>query len=207
MSVLDRPLVWEASRAVLDLGFGLYRRRRALLDRWGLLDGGASILDIGCGIGQYASLTEGRYLGVDLNCPYVDHARRRRGDEQHAFRCVDAADLVAEGERFDLVLMVDFLHHLDVKAALSVLKTGGELADRHVVALEPVIEQDNRVGRWFIDHDRGEHMRPHAELLALFGRAGLHIEADESLRLGPIATRAIRSVPAALPTRASQGSA
>lgn len=207
MSLLDRPLVWEASRVTLDLGFGLYRRRRALLERWGVLEGEPSVLDIGCGIGQYASLTDGRYLGIDLNCPYVEHARRRRGDGRHVFRCVDAAELVAEGERFDLVLMVDFLHHLDVPAVLSVLTTAGELAAGHVVALEPVTEQENRVGRWFIDHDRGEHMRPHAELLELFEHAGLRIEVDEPLLLGPIATRAIRSVPAELPTRASQGSA
>lgn len=197
MSVLDRPLVWEASRAALDLGFGLYRRRRALLARWGLLEGDVTILDIGCGIGQYASLTEGRYVGVDLNCPYVEHARRRRGDARHAFRCVDAAELVAEGERFDLVLMVDFLHHLTDEDATSVLRTAGELASGHVVSLEPVTEQANRLGRWFIENDRGAHMRRHADLLALFERAGLPLEADEPLRLGPIATRAIRSVPAA----------
>lgn len=197
MSVLDRPLVWEASRVGLDLAFGLYRRRHALLARWGLLEGAPSILDVGCGIGQYASLTPGRYVGVDLNCSYVEHARRRRGDERHAFRCVDAAELVAEGERFDLVLMVDFLHHLPDGAAVSVLTTAGELAAGRVVSLEPVTEQANRVGRWFIDHDRGEHMRPHADLLALFEQAGLRIESDEPLRLGPIATRAIRSVPAA----------
>jgi SAM-dependent methyltransferase len=197
VSVLDRPLVWEASRAALDLGFGLYRRRRALLARWGLLEGGVTILDIGCGIGQYASLTEGRYVGVDLNSPYVEHARRRRGDERHLFRCVDAAELVAERERFDLVLMVDFLHHLTDEDATSVLRTAGELASGHVVSLEPVTEQANRVGRWFIENDRGAHMRRHADLLALFERAGLPVEADEPLRLGPIATRAIRSVPAA----------
>ena len=197
MSVLDRPLVWEASRAGLDLAFGLYRRRRAVLRRWGLLGGEPSVLDIGCGIGQYASLTSGRYLGVDLNCPYVEHARRRRGDPTHLFRCVDAAELVAEGERFDLVLMVDFLHHLPDAAAVGVLQTARELATGHVVSLEPVTEQANRVGRWFIENDRGEHMRPHKELLALFEAAALAVEADEPLRLGPIATRAIRSVPAA----------
>jgi SAM-dependent methyltransferase len=197
VSVLDRPLVWEASRAALDVGFGLYRRRRALLRHWGLLAGEPTILDIGCGIGQYASLTDGRYLGVDLNRPYVEHARRRRGDERHAFRHVDAAELVAEGERFDLVLMVDFLHHLADEAAISVLRTAGELARGHAVSLEPVTEQASRVGRWFIDNDRGEHMRPHVDLLALFHAAGLPIQADEPLRLGPIATRAIRSGPAA----------
>jgi SAM-dependent methyltransferase len=167
------------------------------LRRWGLLEGEPSVLDIGCGIGQYASLTPGRYVGVDLNCPYVEHARRRRGDAAHRFRCVDAAELVAEGERFDLVLMVDFLHHLDDRAAATVLRTAGQLATAHVVSLEPVTEQANRVGRWFIENDRGEHMRPHAELLALFERAGLTVEADEPLHLGPIATRAIRSAPAA----------
>lgn len=197
MSILDRPLVWEASRVALDLGFGLYRRRRALLARWGLLEGDPSILDIGSGIGQYASLTGGRYLGVDLNCPYVEHARRRRGDEQHAFRCVDAAELVAEGESFDLVLMVDFLHHLADDDVVPVLRTAGELASGHVVSLEPVTEQANRVGRWFIENDRGEYMRPHNALLALFARGGLGVEADEPLRLGPIATRAIRSAPSA----------
>jgi SAM-dependent methyltransferase len=200
VSVFDRPFVWEASRVGLDLAFGLYRRRRALLERWGLLAGEPSILDVGCGIGQYASLTRGRYVGVDLNCPWIEHARRRRGDERHEFRCVDAAELVAESERFDLVLMVDFLHHLADDVAVTVLGTARELASRHVVSLEPVIEQANRVGRWFIEHDRGGHMRAHGDLLELFGRAGLRVDADEGLRLGPIATRAIRSAPAVPPS-------
>jgi SAM-dependent methyltransferase len=197
VSILDRPLVWEASRVGLDLVFGLYRRRRDVLRRWGVLDGTPSVLDIGCGIGQYASSTTGRYVGVDLNCGYVDHARRRRGDAERSFRCVDASELVVEGERFDLVLMVDFLHHLPDEAAVSVLRTALELTTGHVVSLEPVTEQGNRVGRWFVEHDRGEHMRPHAQLLALFEAAGLAVEADEPLSLGPIATRAIRSAPAA----------
>jgi SAM-dependent methyltransferase len=196
VSVLDRPLVWEASRAGLDLAFGLYRRRRALLRRWGLLEGAPRVLDIGCGIGQYASVTAGEYVGVDLNRRYVEHARRRRGDERHEFRCVDAAELLAQGERFDLVLMVDFLHHLPDETAESVLATARQLTSGRVVVLEPVTEQHNRVGRWFIENDRGEHMRAHASLLSLFDRAGLAVEADEELRLGPIATRAIRSVPA-----------
>ena len=119
-------------------------RRRAVLSRWGLLEGEPTVLDIGCGIGQYASVTSGRYVGVDLNEPYVEHARRRRGDDRHTFRCVDAVELVAEDERFDLVLMVDFLHHLPDEAAVSVLETARELTRGHVVALEPVTEQSNR---------------------------------------------------------------
>jgi hypothetical protein len=89
--------------------------------------------------------------------------------------------------------MVDFLHHLTDEAAGSVLRTARELAAGYVVSLEPVTEQENRVGRWFIENDRGAHMRPRADLLALFEAAGLAVAADEPLRLGPIATRAIRS--------------
>jgi SAM-dependent methyltransferase len=196
VSVLDRPLVWEASRVGLDLAFGLYRRRRALLRRWGLLEGEPRMLDIGCGIGQYASLARGEYVGVDLNRRYVEHARGRRGDERREFRCVDAAELAAEGERFDLVHMVDFLHHLSDESAESVLATARQLASDRVVVLEPVTEQHNRLGRWFIDNDRGEYMRAHASLLSLLDRAGVEVEADQELRLGPIATRAIRSAPA-----------
>ena len=196
MSVLDRPLVWEASRVGLNLAFGLYRRRRALLRRWGLLDGRSRMLDLGCGIGQYASLSVGDYVGVDLNRRYVEHARRRRGDDRHQFRCVDAGELAAEGERFDVVLMVDFLHHLPDEDAASVLGTARRLTSGPVVVLEPVTEQHSRVGRWFIDNDRGEHMRDYSSLLALFERSGLAVEADEELRLGAIATRAIRSVAA-----------
>jgi SAM-dependent methyltransferase len=196
VSVLDRPLVWEASRAGLDLAFGLYRRRRALLRRWGLLEGEPRMLDIGCGIGQYASLATGEYVGVDLNRRYVEHARRTRGDERREFRCLDAAELAAEGERFDLVLMIDFLHHLPDASAESVLATARQLTSDRVVVFEPVTEQHNRIGRWFIDNDRGQYMRTHASLLSLFKRAGLEVEADEELRLGPIATRAIRSAPA-----------
>ena len=89
--------------------------------------------------------------------------------------------------------MVDFLHHLPDDAAVRVLETARELRQGAVVSLEPVTEQANRVGRWFIEHDRGEHMRPHAALLGLFERAGLSLQTDEPLRLGPIATRAIRA--------------
>jgi SAM-dependent methyltransferase len=155
------------------------------------------VLDIGCGIGQYSTITAGDYLGVDVNCAYVDHARRRRGGPRRSFKCLDAVDLAREDERFDLTLMVDFLHHLSDEASVAVLGAAGRLARGSVVCFEPVAEQQSRLGRWFIEHDRGGHMRRHAELLGLFGKAGLEVVSDEPLRLGPIATRAIRIVPTA----------
>ena len=196
--ILDRPALWETTRVGLDLAFGLYRRRIEVLRGWGVLEENASVLDIGCGIGQYATLATGEYLGIDLNPRYVEYALRRRGGPGRSFRCVDVRDLRAEGRSFDVVLMVDFLHHLDEPACQGLLETAGAMTKRSLVSFEPISEQNNPVGQWIIDHDRGNHMRPLAELRELFESvAGLQVTESVRLALGPITTRATLCTPAA----------
>jgi SAM-dependent methyltransferase len=196
--ILDTPALWEATRVGLDLAFGLYRRRIALLRRWGVLDGDASLLDIGCGIGQYSTLASGEYLGIDLNRRYINYAQSRRGGPGRSFRCVDVRDLSAEGRSFDVVLMVDFLHHLDECACHSLLETARAMTRRALVSFEPIAEQRNPVGRWIVEHDRGDHMRPLVGLRALLETvSGLAVREEVELALGPIATQATLCAPAA----------
>jgi SAM-dependent methyltransferase len=192
---LNNPLVWEASRIGLDVAFGLYRRRMQLLRRWGVLDGEPSVLDIGCGIGQYANVTAGDYLGIDLEGRYIEYARRRRGGPRREFRRADVTSLVDEQRAFDVVLMVDLLHHLDVPTCDTLLATAARLTRRHLVSFEPVPEQRNRAGQWIVDHDRGDHVRPLAELEALFARSPLTVARAEDLMLGPIRLRATLAEP------------
>jgi SAM-dependent methyltransferase len=190
--LLNSAFAWEALRLALDAAFGLYRRRIATLTRWGVLEGAPSVLDVGCGIGQYASVTSGSYLGVDLTERYIKHAQQRFGERSdREFRAADVATLEAEQRTFDIVLMVDFLHHLDDTSCESLLATAARLSRRYVISLEPVSEQHNRLGRWIIDHDRGDHMRPLAAYHALLERSPLTVERSEELRLGPINTRAV----------------
>jgi SAM-dependent methyltransferase len=188
---LDNPLIWRTSRWLLNLTFGLYRKRFRLLQEWGVLDGDPSVLDIGCGIGQYAEVTRGPYLGVDLNERYVRCAARSYRKTDRVFRCADVTKLWQENKTYNLVLMVDFLHHIPDEAAVTILRAAGRLSDRQVVSFEPVKKQTNRVGQWIIDHDRGEFMRPLDDLHRLFARAGLHVSTSVDLYLGPILTRAI----------------
>jgi SAM-dependent methyltransferase len=191
-NVLDNAFVWNALRVTLDASFGLYRRRRQLLRGWGISEGSPSLLDVGCGIGQYASLTEGEYLGVDLTPRYIEYARRANtGHPNRGFRVADVETLSLEGLSFDLVLMVDFLHHIDDATCLRLLGAANTLARRHVISLEPVHEQDNPVGRWIIDHDRGDYMRSLDDYHGLFERAHLRVERSQPLSLGPIGTRAV----------------
>ena len=188
---LDNPVAWRASRWLLNLAWGHYRKRFGQLRRWGALDGDPSVLDIGCGIGQYAQITRGPYLGVDLNERYIECAARRYRRTDRVFRCADVTRLWREEKTYNLVLMVDFLHHIPDGAAVQVLRAAGQLSDRHVVSFEPVREQTNWLGRWIIDHDRGDFIRPLADLHRLFERAGLPAGENFDLYLGPLRTRAI----------------
>jgi 2-polyprenyl-3-methyl-5-hydroxy-6-metoxy-1,4-benzoquinol methylase len=96
-----------------------------------------------------------------------------------------------EQQVFDIVLMVDFLHHLDDSSCAKLLTTATRLSRSYVISLEPVTEQHNRVGSWIIDNDRGDYMRPVAAYHRLFEQSPLFIERSEELHLGPINTRAV----------------
>jgi SAM-dependent methyltransferase len=193
--VLDRPVVWETSRVVLDVGFGLYRKRKRLIREWGLLGACDAMLDIGCGTGRYSKVGHGDYLGIDLEPKYIDWASRHRAAPGRTFRSADVATLAEEQRSFDLVLLVDVLHHLDDQTCGGLLSQIARVTRRHVLSLEPVREQRNSVGQWIIDNDRGDHMRPLAGLHALFAASPLEIVREQDLMLGPIRTRATLAVP------------
>jgi 2-polyprenyl-3-methyl-5-hydroxy-6-metoxy-1,4-benzoquinol methylase len=201
LNLLDNPLVWRLSRGLLNATFGLYRRRFRQLRRWGVLEGAPSVLDVGCGIGQYAALSQGPYLGVDLNARFIASASRRHRHSDRVFRCADVSTLWRENRTYDLVLMVDFLHHLADEQAVAILREAGRLCKRQVVIFEPVKRQTNWLGQWIIDHDRGEHMRTLEELQALLDRAGLHVSRSVPLSLGPILTRGLLCQQVRVPRR------
>ena len=193
--MFENPVVWEASRIALDLAFGLYRRRLQVLEGLGAVDGDTSLLDVGCGIGQYAKADVREYVGIDLDPRYIAYAQRRRGGGRKSFRCADVSTLADETKRFDTVLAVDLLHHLDDDAVVLLLRECARLATKSVVVFEPVREQHGRLGRWIIKHDRGDHMRTLASLRELLAQAPLTVVEDRELVLGPITTRVVRAAP------------
>ena len=191
LTFLDNPLLWEFSRIVLDLTIGLYRKRLRVIVDWEIITDTTSILDIGCGIGQYASITKGNYLGIDLNERYIGYARRRHQRPNQLFQCKDVTDLISTESAFDLVLMVDILHHISDKQCIYLLTTAAHLAKQYIVIFEPVTFQSNPLGRWVIDHDRGEYIRSLEKLHGLVEESPLTIAQSIQLRIGPINGRAI----------------
>ncbi len=145
-------------------------------------DDGASVLDLGCGYGDYAPWFAGRcrYLGIDHNPGYLDTARRRNAHLGHGelapeFICADVSDpVVAQRGPYDLVFLGGVLHHLDddqvrtLASQVAPLLTGRG----RFVALEPVFDPDQRLtARLLIASDRGRHVRDGAGYAALVAGA------------------------------------
>ena len=85
----------------------------------------ARVLEVGCGDGQVADRVcrawpSATYIGTDL---VPDPGRRYAGDPSRVtFRTATTAELVAEGAGgFDVVLIVDVLHHVPTDAARRAL--------------------------------------------------------------------------------------
>lgn len=95
--------------------------RRILRPYLGALSRPARVLDLGSGGGDVVVRLAGAAWrdGLDVTWTGADPDERshraaleRRRPPEVAFRCTDAATLVAEGERFDVVLSNHVLHHL-----------------------------------------------------------------------------------------------
>jgi 2-polyprenyl-3-methyl-5-hydroxy-6-metoxy-1,4-benzoquinol methylase len=120
---VQRALIGHFLRRVSDLVIARAPRR---------------ILEVGCGEGFVLRALRDAGVrcpmrGIDFSESAIAEARERVPDAE--FEVQDAAKLAADGERYDVVLMIEVLEHLpDPKRMLSVLS---QLAERHVVLSVP----------------------------------------------------------------------
>lgn len=167
--LFERPLVFNAYQRLVD-GGKLRQIRRFL--------GGLpfeSVLDIGCGTGNWSGLTRDEYLGVDTSPSFVAAARaRHREDEQKRFLLADASELELT-HSFDLCIMISVLHHLSDAKALAVLdRVGARCRNLFVLDLYPV--RWNPLSQVLYALDRGDYVRdPIEQRILLEKGSGLRV--------------------------------
>jgi 2-polyprenyl-6-hydroxyphenyl methylase/3-demethylubiquinone-9 3-methyltransferase len=137
----------------------------------------AAILEVGCGDGQMASrllarFPDSSYQGIDV-APEV--GRLFEGDARRArFRSIDSGTFLREtSERFDLVVVVDVLHHVsqDERGALladvrELTAPGGHYALKDWVSSRSPIQAAVWASDRLLTGDRVRYFRP-SELEAL----------------------------------------
>lgn len=182
-SFLERnPTAYELVQRAVSLNFRAFLRE---LRAEGFFAPGKSCLDLGCGTGFLRDhLPDADYLGVDANPAYIAAATRKRGA---CFQVGDALTVAALPRRFDRIVCIGLLHHLDdaqVRTVLagcrSRLEPGGEIFV--LDALWP--EGRNPVGKALRASDNGVHVRRLAEWEKL-ARADLDVQAIRAFRHWP----------------------
>jgi tRNA (mo5U34)-methyltransferase len=138
------------------LGNGVYTMPPTFPDRvWALIKPafpedlkGASMLDIGCNAGFFSILAKlrgaGRILGIESIDFFFEQAEyiRKIWQMDIEYRLMDAHDVGAIGEQFDLVMFAGILYHL--KNPLQVLEHIGRLCRDAVIVETEIIPNDPR---------------------------------------------------------------
>lgn len=98
-----------------------------------------SVLDIGCGIGDYLKYTHPRQrvVGVEPHAPYIEKAREVAPWAE--FVNTDALQFLARNEeQFDCVLLIDVIEHLTEEDAVRMVHLAQRLARRMLFAQIPI---------------------------------------------------------------------
>lgn len=171
-SAFSSPRIYDGFQALM----GAARVRRELVAEFIRPAAGMRVLDIGCGTAEILDfLPEGvDYCGFDISERYVDAASARFG-ARGQFRCgrLDARQ-VDSMPRFNVVLALGVLHHLDDGEARGLFELAGCAlrTNGRVVTLDPCLAQgQNPIARFLIERDRGQNVRTAAAYRALAGSA------------------------------------
>jgi SAM-dependent methyltransferase len=172
-ALADTPVA--VTRGFLGASFFYYARlalngHRALTEVGRALAATSSetVLDTGCGSGWFCQVVPGPYLGIDLESDYLDFARWRWGLSNRRFERMLLEDLPSDAQ-FDKAIMASVLHHLSDDLANTVLGTLARVVRRRLIVLDLDPDASRGIQTFFLNHDRGEHIRPPArqrEILA-----------------------------------------
>jgi cyclopropane fatty-acyl-phospholipid synthase-like methyltransferase len=144
---------------------------------------GDRILDIGCGPARILRElpTSVEYYGFDIDARYVASAERKYGSRGRFW--VGQVGLVALAglPKFDAVLAVGVLHHLDDRQASDLFRLANEALrpGGRVVTFDPCrTDDDSRLVRFVLNHDRGRGVRRPQEYARLAATAFERVESS-----------------------------
>jgi SAM-dependent methyltransferase len=135
---------------------------------------GHRVLDVGCGPAYYLGHLprEVEYHGFDTDARYLDYARRRFADRGTFHLGHYDEEQRARLPRFDRVLLMGLLHHLDDTEAHALLDLLARslASDGVVVALDTCFDDELSALQTFLArHDRGKFVRSTAAYRTLAG--------------------------------------
>jgi SAM-dependent methyltransferase len=169
-SILSLPGIYQVCQDLL----GGTHARQEFIARYIRPKPNMRILDLGCGPASVLEYLPEyiHYVGADLSLEYIDAARKKYGNRGNFF-CL-SVDEIPEVvlEKYDLVMGIGVLHHLEDDQARGFFSTAaGALDDKDAgrcLTVDPCfVERQNPIARLLIRMDRGQNVRRADEYSAL----------------------------------------
>lgn len=176
-SVLESPRIYLAYQWLV----GGLRARHKCIREYIPPEPGLTVLDIGCGPGYViADFRKPIYHGFDISAQYINWAKEKYPDGH--FYCQEFDQSALERlPKADVVLMMGLIHHLDDAASLALL----QLAKSAMKASGSLYTMDgcyrvgqSRIGKFFLDEDRGQYVRNEAGYVDLARRVFSRVEVS-----------------------------
>ena len=173
--VLNNPFVYNLVQ--LGLGMNFYsvaaKKIETVKEK--------SILEIGCGTGELLKfMSPKKYLGIDISGDYLKKAETTFGNKNIKFQKADALNLPKINRKFDLVLLVNFIHHLNDKELEKVLKKIKKNINYNKFILIDSRPSAGPFTRLLEDGDLGEYFRSLEEIKRLTSK---YFQVKESFYL------------------------
>ena len=163
------------------------RKRSILVEKYIRPEKGMKILDCGCGPAKIVEfLPDVDYLGIDLSPAYIKKACAKFGD-RGKFQVQPADKIALSGRKFDLVMALGLIHHLNDEQAKTLLKTAYEVLvpGGRILSCDGVfVEKQPLLARLLLKCDRGKNVRWQTEYekmaIDIFGHNNVvsHIHKD-----------------------------
>lgn len=129
---------------------------------------GGSILDQGCGLGEYSQIFNGNFTGLDNNIKDIEYAKNNFKGE---FLVGDAAKMPFKSNSFNFVFAVGLHHHLSESQAKQAIKEGLRVTKRngYYLIVDAMFPKNklNIIGFILRKMDRGGYVRTIEQTLNL----------------------------------------
>ena len=158
-ALLSHPVIYEAFQNIM----GAHNARREFVAKFIEPYPVESVLDIGCGPANILScLPEVNYYGFDISETYIADAKKKYGDKGSFFAKNLAYEDIDNLPKFDFVLLSGVLHHVDDETVIQILKLAKKALKPkgRVVAIDGcLVDGQNPIARFLINHDRGQNVK------------------------------------------------
>lgn len=162
--VFDNPLIFN-----LKSPFDGREKNLKLFRSYLKVKKNEKVLDIACGTGNFSKVTDGNYVGIDLNKKFVDYANSHYGSSNKKFIVMDAKHIHFKNKSFDKALFVSLLHHVSDEESEKMLSEACRVTKKRLLMID-LAPSDRKVIKFLYNMDRGANIRPIDDQVKLISR-------------------------------------